>query len=266
MPNDSSLALKTVLLDMDGVIWRGYEPVLDIQKLFEFINHCGCQVYCVTNNSTSTVNGYLDKLKGFGVDLDPSQIITSAEATACYLSDEFPESGSIFVVGEEGLKNTISSHGFQVTAQTEDPEIKAVVVGLDLQLTYQKIFLAANLVRNGVLFIGTNPDKTFPAPMGIAPGAGAIISPIEVASGIKPLFIGKPEKHLYLLALKRSGSLPEETLMIGDRLETDILGAQRLGIRTGLVLTGIASRNDGENWAPGLDIIGDTALEILEKI
>ena len=266
MPNDNFPSLKTILLDMDGVIWRGYEPILDIKELFDRIEQLGCQAFCITNNATETVEGYLKKLKKFNVDLDPTQMLTSAEATVWYLSENIPPGGSIYVIGEEGLKETIARKGFNVTTLAESEEVDAVVVGLDFNINYQKIFLAANLIRDGVLFIGTNPDKTFPGPLGFYPGAGSIISPVEAASGITPIIIGKPEKYLYQLALKISGSRPDETLMIGDRLETDILGAQRAHLRTGLVLTGIASRKDGENWEPGVDIIGETALEILEKI
>lgn len=266
MPKDNYPPLKTILLDMDGVIWRGYEPVIDIQALFDKIHQLECQAFCVTNNSTSTVDRYLEKLRDFGVDLSPEQIITSAEATASYLEDNFQEGSSIYVIGEEGLKETITNHGFRITDQPETDQAGAVVVGLDFDITYKKIYLAANLIRDGVLFIGTNPDKTIPLPGGIAPGAGSIVSSVETASGTAPVIIGKPEKYLYQLALARSGNLPEETLMLGDRLETDILGAQLLGIRTGLVLTGIASLKDAENWQPGPNMIGETAIEILENI
>ncbi len=258
--------IKTILLDMDGVIWRGYEPVIDIQALFDKIYQLECQPYCVTNNATSTVDGYLERLNGFGVGLSPDQIITSAEATASYLAGYIQEGSSIYVIGEEGLKETISKYGFRITDDPELDQPTAVVVGLDFNITYKKIYLAANLVREGALFIGTNPDKTFPMSGGLAPGAGSIISPVEAASGTVPVMMGKPEGHLYQMALSRSGSLPEETLMLGDRLDTDILGAQRLGIRTGLVLTGISSLDDAENWQPRPDMIGETALEILENI
>lgn len=251
---------------MDGVIWRNYEPVVDIQALFTKIKELECQAFCVTNNSTSTVYGYLERLKNYGVELSPEQIINSAEATASYLEDYVSAGSSIYVVGEDGLKETITGHGFCITEQPEIDPPGAVVVGLDLNLTYKKIYLAANAIRNGALFIGTNPDKTFPMPDGIAPGAGSIISPVESASGTPPVIIGKPEKYLYQLALSRASCLPEETLMIGDRLDTDILGAQRLGIRTGLVLTGISSLDDAENWQPKPDIIGETAQDLLENL
>ncbi len=258
--------LKTILLDMDGVIWRGYEPVIDIKALFDKIHQLGCQPFCVTNNATSTVDEYLDKLRNYDVELSSDQILTSAEATAEYLEDHIQKGSSVYVIGEEGLKETIARHGFGISDQPETDHPSAVVVGLDFNITYKKIYLAANLIREGTLFIGTNPDKTFPMPGGVAPGAGSIISPVEAASGTVPVIIGKPEKYLYQLALERSGSLPEETLMLGDRLETDILGAQRSGIRTGLVLTGIASQKDADKWHPRPDLIDKTALDILGNL
>ncbi len=251
---------------MDGVIWRGYEPVIDIKALFDKIHQLGCQPFCVTNNATSTVDEYLEKLRNYDVELSSDQILTSAEATAEYLEDHIQKGSSVYVIGEGGLKETISRHGFGISDQPETDNPSAVVVGLDFNITYKKIYLAANLIREGTLFIGTNPDKTFPMPGGVAPGAGSIISPVEAASGTVPVIIGKPEKYLYQLALERSGSLPEETLMIGDRLETDILGAQQAGIRTALVLTGIASLEDAENWKPRPDLIDKTALDILENL
>jgi len=258
--------LKTILLDMDGVIWRGYEPVIDIKSLFDKIDQLGCQPFCVTNNATSTVDGYLEKMKNFDVELSSDQILTSAEATAKFLEDHIQKGSSVYVIGEEGLKETIAKHGFDISDQPETDHSGAVVVGLDFNITYKKIYLAANLIREGALFLGTNPDKTFPMPGGVAPGAGSIISSVESASGTVPVIIGKPENFLYQLALERSDSLPEETLMLGDRLETDILGAQRSGIRTGLVLTGISSLEDAENWKPRPDMIGETALDILENL
>ena len=248
------------------MIWRGYEPVIDIKALFDRIHQLGCQPFCVTNNATSTVDEYLDKLRNYDVELSSDQILTSAEATAEYLEDNIQKGSSVYVIGEEGLKETIAKHGFGISDRPETDHPSAVVVGLDFNITYKKIYLAANLIREGTLFIGTNPDKTFPMPGGVAPGAGSIISPVEAASGTVPVIIGKPEKYLFQLAMARSGSGPGETLMIGDRLETDILGAQQAGIRTALVLTGIASLEDAENWKPRPDMIGETVLEILENL
>ena len=119
MSNNNFPPLKTILLDMDGVIWRGYEPVIDIKALFEKIHQLGCQPFCVTNNATSTVDEYLEKLKNFDVALSSDQIITSAEATAKYLEDHIQKGSSIYVIGEDGLKETIIRYGFSMT---QDPE------------------------------------------------------------------------------------------------------------------------------------------------
>ena len=255
--------LKTVLLDMDGVLWHGSKAVIDIKALFDAIQGLGLEPFCVTNNSTRTVSYHLGILEGFGVSLEPSRVITSAEATAEFLKDEFPLAGDLFVIGEEGIKEALVSSGFQILGDDPAQAALAVVVGLDRALTYQELELAVRFLERGALFIGTNPDLTIPTPSGPAPGAGTLIKAIEVSSGKKPYIIGKPYPALYSLALSRANSLPEETLMIGDRLDTDILGAQKMGLWTALVLSGISTREQVENWDPKPDFIADDVLQVL---
>ncbi|MCD4803451.1 MAG: HAD hydrolase-like protein, partial [Anaerolineales bacterium] len=125
---------------------------------------------------------------------------------------------------------------------------------------------AARLILQGVPFLGTNPDITIPTPEGIAPGAGVIIKAIETASGTSAEIIGKPKAYLYNLALQRADCLPAEAIMIGDRLDTDIAGAQNIGMRSGLVLSGVTDRSTAEAWKPPPDLIADNALEIIEKV
>ena len=251
---------------MDGVLWHGSKPVIDIKALFDRIQELGIKPFCVTNNSTRTVSYHLDILEGFGVSLDSSQIITSAEATAEFVKDEFPQLGSLFVIGEEGIKEALAARGFQMIEDDSGQTALAVVVGLDQEMTYRDLDLAVRFLHRGALFIGTNPDLTIPTPAGPAPGAGTLIKSIEVSSGKKPAIIGKPYPALYTLALTRASGLPQETLMIGDRLETDILGAQKLGLRTALVLSGIATRKQGEDWDPKPDMIAEDALQVIELI
>ena len=258
--------LKTILLDMDGVLWHGSLPVLDIKLLFDRIQEMDIQPFCITNNSTQSINDHLDILGGFGVTLEPSQIITSAEATAAFLKDKFPQLGDLFVIGEGGMIGALEKRGFQLLKGDSGQKVLAVVVGLDQKFTYRDLELAVRFIDRGALFVGTNPDLTIPMPSGTAPGAGAIIKGIEAASGVMPYIIGKPYPTLYSLALRRANSLPEETLMIGDRLETDILGAQQLGLKTALVLSGINSRKQAEEWDPAPDIIADDALQVLDLI
>jgi 4-nitrophenyl phosphatase len=140
------------------------------------------------------------------------------------------------------------------------------VAGLDRELTYQKIRQAAHLIQRGALYIGTNPDRTLPTPAGSDPGAGAIISAIEAAAGCPALILGKPHGWLFQLALQKAGCGPGEALMIGDRLETDILGAQKLGLRTALVLSGISTAQEAQIYCPGPDIIAENALEVIKNL
>lgn len=251
---------------MDGVLWRGRTPVLDIRALFSEIRDLGCQAYCVTNNSTKTASKYQEILTGFGVNLELSQFVTSAGATADYLAQQFPAGSKLYVIGEEGLRRKILEKGFQVVSSGGEADVSAVVVGLDRDLTYQHLNRATQYIHAGAAFIGTNPDTTFPTPTGFAPGAGAIIMSIEASSGLSPVMIGKPASPLFELALKRAGCSPRETLMIGDRLETDILGAQKLGLRTCLVLTGVTDRKTADSWRPQPERIAENALKVVEEL
>lgn len=258
--------IKTIFLDMDGVLWRSDESVLDIGELFDRINKEGLNVYCITNNSARTIEYYQDKFETYSVVLNRDQIITSAEAVNMYLIKKFQKGGYVYIVGEEGLVETLHRNKFVQVLEPDLSNILAVVVGLDRNLTYKKLADATHLVTNGVPFIGTNPDKSLPIPMGIAPGAGSIISAIEAASGIKATIIGKPENFVFQLALDRANCLPEQAIMIGDRLDTDILGAQEIGIQTGLVLSGVTTKNLAESWEPAPTYIAENAIDILEGI
>ena len=149
---------------MDGVLWRGDDPVLDIRKLFERLMQSGLKVYCITNNSARTIEYYLHKLGKFGVDLNRNQIITRAEAASTFLSNKYPQGGNVYIVGEEGLIETLKRSNFIQILEPEQNNILAVVAGLDRNLTYKKLAKATQLITTGVPFIGTNPDKSIPVP------------------------------------------------------------------------------------------------------
>ncbi|MEA2008344.1 MAG: HAD-IIA family hydrolase, partial [Chloroflexota bacterium] len=246
--------LRGLILDMDGVIWKKYQPLGDLRAIFERIANNGWDVLLATNNSTQTKAHYLESLAKFGVVLSPWQIVNSALAAAQYLREIHPQGGRVQIVGEDGLHQALAKEGFHHASSNKEG-ILAVVAGLDFTMTYQKIDHAAKLIRAGASFIATNPDKTYPTPQGLAPGAGTIIAALEAASGMKAKVIGKPQSDMYQLALKRLGALPEETLVIGDRLETDIAGAQNTGCYSALVLSGVASLEEAQNWCPAPDII-----------
>src|SRR5512141_1357050 len=160
-----SPAVRGLILDMDGVLWKDATPIGDLARIFNSMRLAGLKVMLATNNATMTVNQYLQKLAGFGVTLDPSQIITSSHATAAALSKAFPERGAVYVVGENGVIAALVESGFSaITDPDDETPVVAVVAGIDRSLTYQKLLRAMTHIRAGARFYGTNPDTTFPTP------------------------------------------------------------------------------------------------------
>lgn len=233
-------SIRAVVLDMDGVLWRGREPLPGVPEFFRFLQSQGLPYALATNNSTTSVDAYITRLADVGAPAAPDQVITSAVATAAYVKRHYPPDTPIYIVGESGLHQALADNGFRF-----DPDAaRLVIAGLDRQLTYEKIRIAAGRIRAGADFIGTNPDRTFPMPEGLIPGAGTVLAAIEAATDVLPLVIGKPEPPMFEVTADRLGTTPDTTLMIGDRLDTDILGAQRAGLRTALVLTGITTAEE----------------------
>ena len=257
-----TMTIRSLILDMDGVLWHDDEPIGDLPAIFAEINKLGLRVVFATNNATKTVRQFTEKLRSFGVGTEPWQIITSAVATAHFLKQKHPEGGSVYVVGESGLLQILEESGFRHT--TQNP--LAVVAGMDRGITYEKLRQATLLIRAGVPFIGTNPDRTFPTPEGLVPGAGTILAAIETASDTAPQVIGKPSPTMYRFALERLGTPAAETPIVGDRLETDILGAQRLGSPCALVLSGVTTRAQAEAWQPPPDMIAENLAEVVQKL
>ncbi len=251
-------SIRGVVLDMDGVLWRGGQPLPGVEAFFAFLQQNGIRYALATNNSTKSVEMYVQQLAQAGVPATPDQIITSAVATAEYISRRYPPGTPVYVVGEDGLHQALAERGFPF-----DPDAaRLVVAGLDRRLTYEKIKIAAMRIREGADFIGTNPDRTFPMPEGLIPGAGTVLAAIQAATDVAPHVIGKPETTMFEVALDHLGTRPEETLMIGDRLDTDILGAQRAGLRAALVLTGITTAEQ----AQAADIRADAVFNDLPAL
>lgn len=256
------LHIAAVISDMDGVLWRDAQPIGDLPRAFAAIRRLGWQAALATNNATRTVAQYQDKLSGFGVELAAGQIVNSSQAVLHYLRQLHPQGGAVYVVGEQALVDTLAEGGFFHRDSGEDA--LAVIGSLDRGFSYARLERAATLIRRGAPFLGTNPDLTFPAPGGLVPGAGAMLAAIKAASGERPLILGKPAPRMYRVALERMGVLPQRTLVVGDRLETDIAGAQQIGCRAALVLSGVSSLAEAQAWTPAPDIIAPDLSALLE--
>lgn len=243
MTGASSLSdVRGVILDMDGVLLRGRAALPGVPDLFALLRARAISVVIATNNSTTTVNEVLERLNAAGAGASAGEVVTSAQATADFLRGQMPGGGRVFVVGEAGLIGALGEAGFEIAE--DHRAVEAVVVGMCRQLTWEMLVRATLAIRAGARFIGTNPDRTFPSEQGLIPGAGSILAALEAASECEPVIIGKPEPHLFLAALSRLGTRAQETAVVGDRLETDILGGKNARMMTILLMTGVTSTID----------------------
>jgi len=231
--------ISAAVMDMDGVLWRGDQALDGMVELFEWLRESNIPFALATNNSSKTQADYVAKLARMGVeDMPEERIITSAVATAAYLRERYPAGTRMLVVGGNGIRQALDDSGFDVDDESSDP-IEVVVAGIDFGMTYETIKRATLAVRAGATLIGTNPDTTFPSPEGLVPGAGSVIGMIEIASDQQATIIGKPHRPMFDIALQVVGQPAESTLMIGDRLNTDIEGGQAVGMQTALLFTGV---------------------------
>jgi HAD superfamily hydrolase (TIGR01457 family) len=236
-----------ILLDLDGVLYRWPEQIPGAPEAVERLRRAGKGLAFVTNNASRTPAQVAERLASVGVDVAEAEVVTSALATAALLASRGVRSA--FVVGEEGLVEALAEEGIGVADGTGRPD--AVVVGFDRHLDYDKLKGASVLVASGVPLIASNADASFPAPGGEAwPGAGALVAAIERTTGERAEVVGKPEAPLLERALEAAGG--GRPLVVGDRLDTDVAGAVRLGWDSVLVLTGVATAADvdGSPWPP----------------
>lgn len=255
--------IKALILDMDGVVWRGDSPIGDLPSIFKRIQARGLKYVFATNNSTKTSEQYVERLRGFGVEAEPWQVVTSSQAAARAIAQKFPDGSQVFVIGEDGLRAPLEQEGLEIVSLEDAPQAQVVVMGMDRSVNFEKISEAALLVRKGIPFYATNTDKTFPTPRGQIPGAGAWVSIITTATNIEPIVTGKPFPFLMDLSLERLGTKKEETLVVGDRLETDIAAGQNVGCPTALVLSGVSTKEQADQWSPKIDIVADDLATLI---
>ncbi|MEW6566700.1 MAG: HAD-IIA family hydrolase [Chloroflexota bacterium] len=231
--------IRGLIIDLDGVLWVGDTPLPGLHDFFALLHGRDIPYTLASNNATATPQAVHSKLRRMGVDVEPNRIITSSEATAAYLQRRLTPGAGVLVVGEEGLRSALARAGFVLRDRAEG--VSAVAVGLDRSATYNSLAEATFALRAGALFVATNPDPTFPTERGLGPGAGALLALLQTACGLSPVIIGKPEPYLFRHALERIGVDAQHALVVGDRLETDILGGQRAGLATALLLTGVTT-------------------------
>ncbi|CAA9892405.1 4-nitrophenyl phosphatase [Candidatus Methylobacter favarea] len=248
--------IHALIIDMDGVLWQGNQALPGLTDFFQTLYELEIRFILATNNASLTPQQYTVKLARMGVTVAPKDILTSGMATALYLAEHTdPGDTRVFVLGEDGARQPLRDRGFTLTglyevnnsgSNTSHKGADIVVCGKDETLSWDKLATATLNIRAGAKFIGTNADVTLPTEHGVTHGNGAILAALQAATGVAPIIIGKPEPIMYQQALALLGVAPAQTIAIGDRLETDILGAIRAGIRSLMVLTGISTQEDLE--------------------
>ena len=254
--SSASIASMLLLVDLDGVVYRGAQPVPGVAAVLAARAAAGDDVVYVTNNSMWYRADYVTRLSSMGAPVSPDRIVSSARATALYLAEGSPRPECALVVGGPGLVHELRDVGIAVMPSAEAAErwtangrdsaaatagVDAVVVGLDLEFTYARLAVAAGAVRAGARFVATNRDPIYPMEHGFMPGAGSVVAAIAIASGIEPVSIGKPAPLLLEIAAHSVGRPVTEAVMIGDSLITDVPAAIAVGARSILMFTGIST-------------------------
>jgi 4-nitrophenyl phosphatase len=253
-----------LLVDLDGVVYRGADPVPGVAAVLADRAKRGDDVVYVTNNSMHYRTDYQVRLGGMGAPVTPNTVVSSARATAVYLREHDPEIRRVLVLGAGGLERELRDEGYDVVTSahaatrvsqedidgyTAAGQPDAVVVGLDPNLTYVRLAVAADCVRAGAHFIATNRDPVYPTERGLRPGAGSLVAAVEAATGVVPVSIGKPAPYLLEAAAHVVGRQPSEAIMIGDGIGTDLAAARAVGARSVLMLTGVTTRDQVEALA-----------------
>lgn len=236
MINDKLKQKKLFLLDMDGTIYLDnilFEYSLDFLK---YVKSIGGKYVFLTNNSSKSINDYINKLNKLSIEVDTSNFMTSSQATSLHLKQNYVDK-KIYVLGTESLKKELSEDGLNIIDKYSD-DIDCLLVGFDTELNYSKLDDACRILTRDVIYLATNPDLVCPTSFGFIPDCGSICNMIETATGKTPEYIGKPKPMMVELAMQANGFSHEETIVIGDRLYTDIACGINAGVSTGVVLTG----------------------------
>lgn len=254
--------IKGLIVDMDGVLWRGNKPCKGVRAFFGALKEKSIRYVVATNNPLYPPNGFARKAKEMGIHLLPSQIVTPLTVTVEYIKEHYPKGARVYVVSEPALKQEVEKAGFQLA----DENVAVVVVSMDRSLTYETLKTASLLIREGALFIGTNPDPFYPDEEGLLPSAGAIVVTIAASTEREPLIMGKPERYLYNAALDYLELPRSQVAVIGDSLTSDIQGGNKMGMSTILVLTGITDQEMLQKSKIRPDYVYPSLLELTRDL
>ncbi|MHB9097866.1 MAG: HAD-IIA family hydrolase [Syntrophales bacterium] len=246
---DSLAQITHLILDMDGVLYRGNEPLPRLGEFFAFLRERRVPFILVTNNATRTPEERSAKLARMGAEVAPAEILVSGQAAARLLRRDYPAGTRVHVFGMPALRQALEEEGFVLA----DSDVKVVVASVDRDVNFEKITVASRLLRGGARFLATNLDPNIPSEDGFLPGSGAMVAMLAAASGAAPTGVGKPEPIMYELAMGQMRARRETTAAVGDRVMTDIVGGKRAGLTTICVLTGASDRAEAE--AAGTDFI-----------
>lgn len=235
------------VFDLDGVVYLGTTAIPGAPGAIRELQARGDQVFYLTNNSTRSRADYAARLNRLEIPTVPEQVMTSAYATGLYLQEHGAGGQSVYVLGERGLGEEMALAGFRVLGNDATERADWVVAGLDRELDFASLNAAFQHVRKGARFVATNRDATYPMETGEIPGGGSVVAALEASAGPAEITIGKPELTTWLEILRMAGVEARDAVMVGDRPETDILGGNRVGMRTVLVLSGVAKAEDLPN-------------------
>lgn len=235
---------KAFICDMDGVIYHGNKLLEGVTNFVAWLKDNNKHFLFLTNSSERTPAELQQKLMRLGLEVPEDHFYTSALATATFLKNQCP-GGSAYIIGEAGLVKALYDVGFSMNDVNPD----YVVIGDTRGYSYEKLEKAVSLIYKGARLIGTNPDITGPTEKGIMPATGALVKPIELTTNKKAYYVGKPNPLMMRHALKKLGCTREETVIIGDRMDTDIIAGVETEIETVLVLSGVTAKNDIDSFA-----------------
>ena len=249
------------LIDMDGVLYRGSELIPGADIFIQQLRQRGVPFRLLTNNSQRTRRDVAAKVARLGIEVEEEHVFTSAMATARFLAQQKP-GGTAYVIGEGGLLTALHQNGYAVV----DHEPDYVVVGEGRTFNLELVEAAVRMIMGGAKLIATNLDPNCPTQNGVRPGCGAMVAMLEIATGVKAFSVGKPSPVMMRAARKELGLATDETTMIGDTMETDILGGVQLGFHTVLVLSGGTRRDDLTRYTYRPDVIVESLAELVDQL